>query len=201
MNPNAHKLDLVRMGCAYFEVLFSARDSDLGAPLLDELLDEGVAAGSYSRRGTRFGVLVSALIGEGPPEYRSAWFELPEDGGVPPRLGDPWSALSALMDTAQHADMHCAFEVISDREPKLALPLELFSTGAFPFNQLSGYRAASVDHGKTIWTAIVDRGGSGDFAVSVHFEEYDLESVTSSRELLLACVKVRDDLMQESRDG
>lgn len=201
MNPNAHKVDLDLMGCAYFEVLFSGLDSPSDAPLLDELLDDGVAAGSYSRRRNRFGVLVSALIGEGPPEYRSSWFALPQDGGVPPRVGDPWSALGVLMDTARRADVNCGFHVTSDREPKLALPLELFSLGSFPFNQLSGYRAALVESDKTIWTAIVDRvDAPGDIAVSIHFEDYDLESAASSRDLLSACVAVRDSLMQEVRD-
>ena len=202
MAASSHKLDLERVGCAYLEVRFGALDDESVTQSLDEYLDDGVAAGSYSRRGNRFGVFVAVHEHEGPPEYQGSWFPLPQEGGTPARVGDPWSALGLLFETVQHADISCSFHVASDREPKLAIPIALFSSGAFPFNELHGYRAALVDDGRTIWTAIVDQVDSPkDFAVSVRFADYSIQPSTSSRDLLTACTDVRDQLMQEPRDG
>lgn len=200
-NPNSHKLDLDRFGCSYFEVQFSALNGEAD-PRLAEHLADGLATGSYSRRGNRFAALVVGLDDQDPPVYRGSWFALPAEGPAPAQIGDPWAALGLLFGAADHADMRCAFQATSEHEPKLALPLDLFAHGAFPFNELRGYRVARIEGDRTVWTAIVDHlDGPRAFSVSVHFDDYDLGSVESARDLLAMCVDVRDDLMQEAPGG
>ncbi len=198
MTPQSHKLNLPRIGCLYFDVLFSLPEGDRAVALIAECLEEGAAVATYRRGGTEHAVLFGhRTASDGTSEYRSSWFLLDPEVPRIESQGDAWTALDRGYDAIDHVHMHCMFQ-LTQHEPRMTLPITLFASEGFAFNQIRGYRAALVEEERTIWNATVDWIESRDgFELSVNFDEYHVTSDISSRDLFGACTAVRDSLVVE----
>ncbi len=203
MTSHPHRLDLARAGCSYLDVFFSLPESHPSIMPITACLQDGTAAAAYRRSNIQHTALFSHhTTSDGTSDYRLSWFAL--DPEIPKLLpqGDPWTALELAYAAADLVHMHCMFNPTASREPRMTLPISLFASGAFPFNQIQGYRAALTDGDRTVWTAIVDRLGAPEgFQIQINFPEYTLPSVPSSRDLLGACTSVYESLMVAQDNG
>ena len=186
-----HKLDLPRAQCSYMQV-FGDVPTIEG---LDALLEDNWALDSYRRSGTvhTVGVYIQTETGSEDQSLRIFW------NPRGPRLAREGKALDAIEVIAQAVstlDFQCQFEIASDHfRPKFTLPITLFEKDAFPFNQIQGYRAALVEEGKTVWSAILDRPvDSSSYHLGVHFPQYTVQPNMGFGAMLSAGVAVKDSL-------
>lgn len=203
MAPSPHKVDLSRTGCEQLQVAVEIPASDSAVAHIDATLEEDSAWAAYSRRTVRHSLIV-VRRGDGDEggsvHYICHWFMPAPEMPVPPQRGDPWVALDLVYEAATrnkgvHVSAHFNVEG-EDARPKLALPITLFEPGAFPFNQIQGYRAALVEDDHTRWSAVIDQdSATGDYQVSIQLDDRELGASKMSRDLFMECVALRDSLM------
>lgn len=208
MPPILHKLDLTRVGCDEFQIVIELPASESAIERIGALLENEVAWDDYRRGGTRHSVVFGAgrQGDDSVSRYIGRWFTTDPEADVPQRSGDVWAALDSVYEAAvrhEGVHVHGHFELPSgDVQPKMTLPIPLFAPGAFAFNQIQGYRAALVEGERTLWSAVVDQQGTtGAYQVAIQFDEHDLDSATSTRDLFARCVELRDSLMTERENG
>ena len=201
MSDSSHKVDLSRFDCDQFSVIIEMPESEAAVESIDHYLEKGVAWDSYHRSGARhLTILRKAPNGasDGMAGYTAHWFVPAPEAPTRTRRGALWSALElAYHSKVEQKEMHvhCNFSMDSSLvQPKMILPVPLFSPGSFAFNQIHGYRAAMVDGERTLWSAIVDWPESkGEYQISIRLNDWNREAM--SRDIFLRCVSIRDSLM------
>ena len=201
MSASSHKLDLTRFDCDQFSLIIEMPESESAVESIDHYLEGGVAWDSYYRSGTRHIATIRRApdgVGDGVAGYTAHWFIPAPETPTRTRRGALWSALElAYHSKAEQKEMHvhCYFSMDSSLvQPKMTLPVPLFSSGSFAFNQIQGYRAAMVDGERTLWSAIVDWPEAvGEYQISIRLNDWNMEAI--SRDIFLRCVSIRDSLM------
>lgn len=209
MAPQHHKIDLGKVGCERFMVSVDVPKVHQANETIRALLDDErhEARNRYSRNRVRHSVLLTASERAESFQYVCEWLVVP---ATLPRVPDQrpdaiWSAaLSEMYDAAvEQGGWHAHGDFSRDPgvHPKLALPITLFASGAFPFNTILGYRAALVEGDRTVWSVIIDGGERGDgYRASVHIHEYPLAREGSYRDIVARCVSIRDEVMIGRRE-
>ena len=200
MPSDLHKLDLARTGCLYLDVFFDLPAGHPAIAKIDEHLEDRTAGAAYRRSRTEHFVIFAQRSGvDGTSEYRNSWFV---SDGQPPGFemrGDLSAALELGCSAAEHVHMSSMFSAAEGFEPKMTLPASPFASGALSFNQIQGYRVASVEGDRTIWSAVVDWIGPGQgFTVSIHANESGIALAEGPRNLLNYCASIRDSLFVET---
>ena len=198
-----HKFDLGTVGCERFLVSVDVPKDHQANETIRALLDErNEAWDRYSRNRVQHSVLLTASEREESFQYACEWLVVPMSfPRVPDRRPDAtWSAaLSEMYDmSVEQGGWHAHGDFSRDPtvRPKLALPLTLFASGAFPFNKVIGYRAARVEDDQEIWSVIIDGADEEEgYRVSIHIHEYPLARDGSYRDIVARCVSIRDDVM------
>lgn len=198
------KLDLARYSCLDLMVRIPIPSDFLVAEKVESLLPGGLAYGRYSKNREAHGVIARFASSE-DGSFMTVQY-LAGDGAAPPnKHGDVFGVLDALggrvATVVSHVHAHFVIpnQVSASRRLRLKLPVSLFSSGAFPFEELRGYRAAKVDgSGKTIWTAVVDQEElENDLNVGVTLAETTGSSFDG---LLRECCGIVDALFTEGSD-
>lgn len=202
MPPHPHKLDLAGVSCEQFQIAIEIPTSDSAVDLINASLEDDVAWASYRRGRTQQSVVFSSSghRDESISHYIGVWFTPGPEAPIPQQRGDVWAALDRAYEAAtRHEGVYVSGSFNLDSEsgqPKMIVPITLFSSGAFPFNQIQGYRAALVEDERTIWSAILDQhGATGDYHVAIQIDDHDSEAAKTSRDLFDLCVGVCKSLM------
>ena len=208
MAIHPYKLDLPRFGCGLFQMDIDITADESAVEAIDAYLANGVAWDSYRRSGERHTAVLQRSHSDDPgsgeiASYFCMWFisqalpaEAPEGS-----LQEALDSVRGIEERNAEIHAHCRFSVdSSDMQPRVTLPIKLFSPGSFAFNQIHGYRAAFVDGDRTVWSAVVDwPGSSGEYEISVHVNDCGTDPAPSS--VFRKCVEVRDGLMTERGNG
>ena len=204
----SHKLDLPRFNCDQFSVIIEMPESEPAVESIDSHLEEGFAWDSYSRSGARHLVIFrrspDGTNSDEVASFTALWLIPTPEMPTRARRGALWGALELAYESkSEQKEMHahCNFSMDSSiMQPKMTLPVSLFTFGSFAFNQIQGYRAAMVEGERTLWSAIVDWPEAvGDYRISIRMNDWNTED--TSREIFARCISICNDLMTGKSSG
>lgn len=195
------RLDLVRVGCEQFSGYVNVPADSPYLEGLRQALPERLALGHYSRSRVRHNIIVGRVtLDEGEDEFTYSFTYGTQGSPSLGSRGEVFDAVDLLQSAAaEHSNAHVTalFEVSArEYDLKMSLPLPMFAPGAFPFDEIRGYRAVKTDGDEVRWSAVVDQPIlNEDRQISVSIDTHDEGAVPSFAGLLAHSAKIRDELV------